>query len=761
MTPSYRRLGIGAVLAVVLLCHWFTRVESIRQIELDQRQFWADTFRYSLSALAGQGLRPVRFAGVPQSIPLQKFLSLRSASLSREEFDAYFSLPESAPLTPPVGITDISDEHLPWPLYTTRILDLWTATGLWWLFGIRWDVLFLFYAGLSTVACFCFFLIGRGLSSNGWVGLVAAGAYSVMPIEISYTAYSPRDISPLWFAAPAWAALACLVGCQTGWIGSMLACLFAGFLAALGLGWRHDALVTVMSVAGLAGPALLFAGRGWAKALGGTVACLLAVLVTRFAIASLCPVIPQGSGVGFHMASYAEETRCNLFHIENSMGVSRDDLQVILRVAQRRMEEGLEPLSFDPQHCHEIYGPDHARISRELFFESFQLNLPVWLSHAPNFIWRSLQATRLADLPLASTGHAPELDPKRTRKPMSWWLAIQKWLAGAVPVLALVGALRVCFPLPWHDLRGAWLLRGLVGFLFGYMLILFFVLPEEKHAGPLLLPMAILTAEALAFLLGLGDPVRLGVLASEFTVRRITTMGLVVIGLVVVWQLVSIKAVEISTNARRLQVGKAYDLAEKADWETNSGDPVRQEWIREGELRKKAVAILAWVQADESGVRLACREGTFGHPKPLVQYHDSPSRLFTTWHRVPDGEPSLFVITLPGQALFGDERGDIVRLEILGNGKILRTALLELSNAPEGDKLSWLRTLVTMGENQPGSPRLRSYSMSGATMHRLKIRDLYLGLELEEQALYDAVKWRHNLHEEDRKQDNRENDDSP
>ena len=170
---------------------------------------------------------------------------------------------------------------------------------------------------------------------------------------------------------------------------------------------------------------------------------------------------------------------------------------------------------------------------------------------------------------------------------------------------------------------------------------------------------------------------------------------------------------------------------------------------------------MAWVQADESGVRLACREGTFGHPKPLVQYHDSPSRLFTTWHRVPDGEPSLFVNTLPGQALFGDERGDIVRLEILGNGKILRTALLELSNAPEGDKLSWLRTLVTMGENQPGSPRLRSYSMSGATMHRLKIRDLYLGLELEEQALYDAVKWRHNLHEEDRKQDNRENDDSP
>jgi len=130
MSPGARRWLVGAALLVVLAAHASTRLESLRQIGLEERQFWSDTFRYSLAALAGHGLRPVQFAGVPESIPLQRFLTLQAPALSREDFDGYFSLPESEPVTPPVGITDASDEHLPWPLYTTRILDLWTGTGL-------------------------------------------------------------------------------------------------------------------------------------------------------------------------------------------------------------------------------------------------------------------------------------------------------------------------------------------------------------------------------------------------------------------------------------------------------------------------------------------------------------------------------------------------------------------------------------------------------------------------------------------------------
>ena len=761
MSPRARRWLVGSALLAVLIVHAFTRLESLRQIGLEERQFWSDTFRYSLAALAGHGLRPVKFAGIPESIPLQKFLSLQAPSVTPEEFNAYFSLAESEPVIPPVGITDASDEHLPWPLYTTRILDLWTATGLWWLFGIRWDVLFWFYAFLSTLSCLCVFLTARGLSRNGWVGLVAAVCYSVMPLEVSYTAYSPRDISPLWFATPAWACLAWLIGTRQSVAGDLAASALAGFLAALGLGWRHDALLTVIAMAGLTGPALVIAGRGWKLALAGTVSCLGMSLILRAIIATLCPVIPQGSGVGFHMASYAEETRCNLFHLENSMGVSRDDLQVIVRVAQRRMEEGLEPLSFDPEHCHEIYGPDHARISRELFWESFRFNLPVWLGQAPNFVWRALQATRLVDLPLASTGHAPELDPKRTRKPMSWWISIQKWMAAAIPVLAVIGCLRVCFPLPWHDPRGAWLLRGLVAYLAGYVLVLFFVLPEEKHAGLLLIPMAVLAAEAFSFLVGLGDPVRRVILGSGFTYQRVAVYGAALLVILGGWQGATAWVEKVSQQAREKQREQAFDLARQAEWLVNEGDPIRKEWIREGESTRKAVAILAWVQADQSGVRVACREGTYGHPKPLVQYHDSPSRLFTTWHRVPDGEPSLFVVTLPGHGLFGDERGDIVRLDVIGKGKIVRTARLELETGPGHPSLPWLRTLVSADERQPGSPRLRSFSMSGATMHRLKVRDVYLGLELEEQALYDAVKWRGNLHEEDKRKKDNETEEVP
>ncbi len=121
----------------------------------------------------------------------------------------------------------------------------------------------------------------------------------------------------------------------------------------------------------------------------------------------------------------------------------------------------------------------------------------------------------------------------------------------------------------------------------------------------------------------------------------------------------------------------------------------------------------------------------------------------------------MFVVTVPGHALIGDERGDILRRDVIGKGRILKTARLELDTGAGKESLPWLRTLVTPGENQTGSPRLRSFSMSGATMHRLKIRDLYLGLELEEQALYDAVKWQGNLHEQDKRKNLREADDSP
>jgi len=297
--------------------------------------------------------------------------------------------------------------------------------------------------------------------------------------------------------------------------------------------------------------------------------------------------------------------------------------------------------------------------------------------------------------------------------------------------------------------------------MLGYMLVLFFVLPEEKHAGLLILPLPVLSAEALAFLIGLGDPARRAILAGGFTTKRVivgTSLGVVALGL---WTVAGMAAQKESRVRRESQVAQARNLADQASWQENEGDPLRQEWRREGEARKEAVAILAWVEADTSGVRLACREGTYWNPKPLVQYHDSPSRLFTTWHRIPDGEPCLFVVTLPGQASLGDERGDEVRLEVLGKGRILKTARLVIKQGEAQGNMPWLRTLVAAGEDPAGSPRLRSFSMSGITMHRLKTRDLYLGLELQEQALYDSVKWRPNLYQEDKKKDQAESENAP
>ncbi len=747
MLPTRRRLVISLALVCLLAAHVATRFEAIRQIPLNKRHFWSESFRYSLAALAGHGLKPFSFAGVPESIPLQDFLGLRKATLSTADFEAFFNLPDSVPVEPPVGIADISDEHLAWPVYTTRVLELWSTTILWRIFGIRWDVVFGMYVVLSTLGCLAVFLIGRGLSGSGWLGLMAALFHSIAPLEASYSVYSPRDISPLWFAGPPWAVLICLVGRSPGWWRNLAACGLTGALAALGLGWRHDAMVTVLAMVGLTGPLLLLAGRGWRLAASGVITCAAAAWMVKAAIAWGCPVVPQASGVGFHMACYAEETRCNLFHLENSQGISRDDLQVITRVAQRRSEEGLPPIPFDPSHCHELYGPDHARISRELFLESFLPNMRHWLASAPSFLWMALQATRVEGLPLASMGHGPRLGPEMSRGLLRWWLRLQVWLAAAMPPLALLCLLRLLFGMPGRLARDAWILRGLGLFALGYVALLFLVLPEQKHAGLLVLPQAVLAAEFLAFLASLFNPLTMAVLASGFTARRFGLYASAAMVLAIFWTGLLAWSTRLGRAYRLDQVEQVMELAERADWQENLGHKRIQEWNRSRADCFKPVAILAWIQAEESGVRLACREGTHQDPQPLIQYHDGPSKLFTTWHRLPEGDPCYFVVTLPGQGAMGDPRPDVVRLEVLGKGKILSTARLELGG--DSGPVPWLRTVVSPEENQPGSPLLRSFSMSGLTVHRPLLYNMYLGLELDEQARFDGIRFRANPMEKD------------
>ena len=711
------------LLALITMAHVATRLESLRQYPLGKRLFFPESFRYSLAVMAGLGLNPVPFSGDPTSIPLQDFLAVQSEGISAQEFEAWKQSRLSAETVHDSPLT-YEDQHLTWPLYTTRVLDLLVAAAIWSVMGIQWNYLFIFYLVLSATGPACLWLMTRALTGNGWTGLVAAVLYVSNPLEMVFVSFSPRDISPLWFAIPAWTSLACLIGQTKSWTGHLGACLLTGFLAGLGLGWRHDALVTVVAITLLAGPLVLASGGSWARAATAPIFCYLGTRPVVLAIFLACPAPPQQSGVGFHMAYYAEETRCSLFHLENSSGISRDDLQVMQRVAQVRADSGLPPIPFDPSHCHELYGPDHARITQSLLLDSLRTNAYAWLTHVPEFAWRALAATRLVDLPIG--GHI-RLQPLRD-EPIGGigrhLLAPLSWVATAVPTLFIAGIVLVAglglAPGPRERLLAA----GLSLFSMAYIGILFLILPEFKHTGLLVVPMASLGAAGLAQIVKLLSAEGRATVRAGIPHRWARITGGITLTLLLIWLGLLPVAWYTSKSARAATVATVNALATQANWQVNEGDPLTQELRRNNDELNHAEVWLVEVQTAESGVRLACRQAHHDRPEPLVQYYNSPSTLFQTWHRVPKGNPCIFALSLTAHGAFGDKRPDMIRLDMLGNGRIVRMARIA---APEGG-LPWLRTVVAQGDSSIGNPALRTFSRSGHTLHGLDTRYPVMGL---------------------------------
>lgn len=714
------------LLAAITLAHIATRLEALRQYPLNKRQFYPETFRYSLAVMAGHGLRPVPFSGDPTSIPLQDFLSLQADSISPDDFARWQSAPHDT-TWPMERFLTYEDQHMAWPLYTTRVLDLLAAAGIWKLFGIHWDHLFLFYLALSATGPPCLWLVTRAVSGCGWTGLAGALLYACNPLEMVFTSFSPRDISPLWFAAPAWASLACLVGRVNSWRHLAASCLLTGFLAGLGLGFRHDALVTCAAVAALSLPMALASGLGWAKALAAPAGCWVGTRAVVAALHLACPAPAQQSGVGFHMAYYAEETRCSLFRLENSAGISRDDLQVMQRVAHEKLEQGLAPIPLDASRCAELYGPDHARLTRDMLFRTLRANAWTWLTRAPEFAWRALQATLLEDLPIG--GHI-RIHPLRN-EPIGGMgrhlLAPMAWIAQAGPALFVAGLVLIAGAGLAPGPRERILALGLGLFAFGYAGVLFLVLPEVKHAGLLVVPMCALGAAGLGRLARLLSPEGRAETRAGLPWRWIRLTATASGAALAVWAGLAPAAWVVSRGARAETVETVRGLAAAAEWRTNPGDPFTQELTRKGdELRVPEIWLLE-VEAEESGVRLACRQAHHDTDPPLVQYYQSPSTLFQTWHRIPRGGTCLFALSLTGHGAFGDTRPDQVRVDILGKGKILRAARVPM----EGRHMPWLRTVVSSGDGGPGNPGLRSFTRSGLTMHGTNTRIPVLGMRPE------------------------------
>src|SRR5262249_29076295 len=155
-----------------------------------------------------------------------------------------------------------------------------------------------------TGVCLLVFLTGRRLGRGYWPGLCAAVLYLASPLENDLAVRCLRDISPLWFAAAAFACFVCLAERFRSAPANWAALALTGFASTPGCGWRPDALLIAPVVGGSAAVLLLLRRKGWPYLTAAAAAFLLGAALPPTAIRFLCPQPTQSPLVGFHIAYY-------------------------------------------------------------------------------------------------------------------------------------------------------------------------------------------------------------------------------------------------------------------------------------------------------------------------------------------------------------------------------------------------------------------------------------------------------------------------
>ena len=445
--PAFIRRTLKlALLAAVLVVHFLSRQYLVPTRPMREGWNYPYVYRTTLAILAGRGFGVFRFSDAPESKPVVEFLSGQRDGLSRQELRRFRDGPDGRPVAFPLPEAQTALPHYPpggelatplSPLHSSRVLDLYLTALLWKIFGVRWSVLLTACALVSTAVCLLVFFTARRLGGGFWPGLCAAVLYLASPLENDFAVRALRDISPLWFAALAFACLVCLVERFRSTAANAAALGLTGFACTLGCGWRPDAMLLVPFIAASAAVVVLRRRRGWRYLLAAAGAFLLGAVVPLAAIRVLAPASPQSPLVGFQMGYYGEYARCNLLGLENAFQVSRDDVDTAETAQQWHADH--HPHA-GPAPC---YGPAYGAACLGMYGEEVLPNLFQWTWSFPRFYTRALDACRNRDLPINGSTYLPPLPRPRWLQPATVWLleplsAAGPWLFGLGAVVCLL-----------------------------------------------------------------------------------------------------------------------------------------------------------------------------------------------------------------------------------------------------------------------------------------------------------------------------------
>jgi len=695
-----RVLRAAALLAVLSL-HYWTRLHAARTMPLEERAFYPHHYTPALSLLAGRGFNGLALGPTgdprPEAHMVARFLRLRRDDVPARRFEAYAQHAVAGELAP---------ESL------SRVLDVYVAAAVWGIFGISWPALFHFYVVLSTLTCLLVFLLGRRVGGAFGTGLAAAILFLASPFENEYVLYSLRDVSPLWFVTLGAFLVLCAAPGSERRLGNALWWTAVGAAGALGFGWRPDGVLIVAFVLAALAVRLWSRRRPAREILAAIALSALGAATAWYGIRTLGGSRPYDPGIGFHIAYYGEFTRSNVLGIENSFETLRNDTQTAYQVSYFSVARGEAPVTYGR--------PGYNAASRALYLEAFRYNVYNWLAGFPRFF---LEALGGLSAPGMLQGQALAI-LARDRLPALHGL--YRWildpLTRAGPYLLLFGCAHAFWRGP--DRNGAALLAA---FAAAYAWAMLAVLPENKHFGPLLLPLAVLggvgitaVASIVRAVVGARSGVSRAVGPWRPPVTARTARHLTGVALALILVLLAAREQSVAVRRRylddiRARLGKGVDVSDLI-----RAPRVFSVSIAPGQPPDPAGYLLT-IQAAPEGGMLVCRH--------FRGVGDEPAhRLYSTRHRLrPAPIQHFFVATLQGAA-YDDARTYVCTVTVDPGARIVSATRLDLA--------TWKRplfgTLFHPGDRSPGAPSLgRTGTASDFAVARVKDADRF-GLLPEE-----------------------------
>jgi hypothetical protein len=699
----------GLLLVALLVVHFLTRQQTAKTM-VQHLPFYHDSHNYlvsyrsSLGLLAGQGFCRIGLPSdhpsvgsdeveasrvpnksgdpsvasppPPEAKPILEFFKLQRLKITRDEFEAYLQIPQAEPI--PVN----PDEPI-------RILDIHFTALIWRIFGISWPVYFTFASLASSFCCFVIFLMTRKLTCSYWAGMLAGLLFLAFPFENQYAIRSVRDISPLWFASLAFGFFICVVDNFRARKWNYLTYLVLGALTIVGVGWRQDAFLVAPFL--LAGLMIYIFCKHWHWRRTLVAGCLFVIGggAMHLSIQSLGPRGLNPSGHVFHVALFGDASRCNVMALENSFQVQREDFDTFCNAAwfHQTRDPGTHMAYLDRR-----YGV----VCREMYTASMKYHLFQYLRYWPEFYLHALGA-------MSKSGQLQgESLALLHQSRLPWALPIYEWcldyLIAGLPFLHIMGILTL-FWVGRDKIRGSFL----AFFSLYYSVIWFAALPEQKHLGQMLLPLAVTGGLGLW---GLARTLRFFLLHLDLRdlplviPRHARIAGWAALGVALSWGFACAFTYRYSIRQRDHYVNEIMELADRGT-EANKliKDPRVFAVLIDPRKPGPLTGYFLTIKASTNPGLLTCRHVQF----PSRRHK---GRILVTHHRLYPGRVQYFAVScIHSEKFCGDFRSYACTVTLPPDCSIVGCKQLDLT--------SWKRlpfsTVFYYGEHLPGSPVVGRY----------------------------------------------------